>query len=164
MSSPSKGMDLLSMPQGPLSEDVKWAENFIKFLRNWVHEEIEFIPVQHIQNIYPGFEVPLRKGGFSFLYGGPLEPFPRRGERLKTYLSLVKANRGRSEILLRDDMDQKGLLSFLLPKSRSFPQVESPIDSGQPLQGGEIKMALHNSSAHRATLKTLLPLRSHRNQ
>jgi phytoene dehydrogenase-like protein len=55
-----------------------------------VHKEIEFIPVQHIQNIYPGFEVPLQKGGFHSYMEALLNLFPEEEKGLKTYLSLVK--------------------------------------------------------------------------
>src|SRR4030043_1364590 len=29
------------------------------------HEEVDFIPVHHIRNIYPGFEIHLRQGGLG---------------------------------------------------------------------------------------------------
>jgi prolycopene isomerase len=53
-------------------------------------EEIEFIPIHHIRNIYPGFEVHLRQGGFHSYLETLLDLFPEEGKGLKAYLSLVK--------------------------------------------------------------------------
>lgn len=53
-------------------------------------EEIEFIPIHHIRNIYPGFEVHLRQGGFHSYLETLLDLFPEEEKGLKAYLSLVK--------------------------------------------------------------------------
>jgi len=55
-----------------------------------VQEEIEFIPIRHIRNIYPGFEVHLHEGGFRSYLESLLELFPEEEKGLRAYLSLVK--------------------------------------------------------------------------
>jgi prolycopene isomerase len=54
------------------------------------HEEIEFIPIHHVQNIYPGFQVHLRPGGFHSYTEALFDLFPKEEKGLKTYLSIVK--------------------------------------------------------------------------
>ena len=46
------------------------------------HQEIEFIPIQHVRNLYPGFEIHLRPGGFHS-YTEALFDLPQRGERVE---------------------------------------------------------------------------------
>jgi prolycopene isomerase len=53
-------------------------------------EEIEFLPIHHIRNVYPGFEVPLRQGGFQSYLETLLDLFPEEERGLKAYLSLVR--------------------------------------------------------------------------
>ena len=53
-------------------------------------EDIEFIPIHHIRNIYPGFEVHLHPGGFHSYTEALFDLFPEEVKGLKTYLSLVK--------------------------------------------------------------------------
>jgi len=53
-------------------------------------EEIEFIPIHHIRNMYPGFEVHLHQGGFHSYLETLLDLFPEEERGLKAYLSLVK--------------------------------------------------------------------------
>jgi prolycopene isomerase len=55
-----------------------------------VQEEIEFLPIHHIRNIYPGFEVHLHQGGFHSYLETLLALFPEEERGLKAYLSLVK--------------------------------------------------------------------------
>ena len=55
-----------------------------------VQEEIEFIPIHHIRNVYPGFEVHLHQGGFQSYLETLLDLFPEEERGLKAYLSLVK--------------------------------------------------------------------------
>jgi hypothetical protein len=45
-----------SMPQVPFWVGARRVESFIIFQRDRNQEEIEFIPIHHIRNIYPGFE------------------------------------------------------------------------------------------------------------
>jgi len=53
-------------------------------------EEIEFIPIHHIRNMYPGFEVHLHQGGFQSYLEALLDLFPEEEGGLKAYVSLVK--------------------------------------------------------------------------
>jgi phytoene dehydrogenase-like protein len=53
-------------------------------------EEIEFIPIRHIRNIYPGFEVQLRQDGFHSYTDALLNLFPEEEKGLKAYLSLIQ--------------------------------------------------------------------------
>jgi phytoene dehydrogenase-like protein len=55
-----------------------------------VQEEIEFIPIHHIRNVYPSFEVHLRQGGFHSYLENLLDLFPQEEKGLRGYLSLVK--------------------------------------------------------------------------
>jgi len=76
---------------GAFVGDVTRVGNFFKILNEiGAREEIEFIPSNHVQNIYPGFEVHLRPGGFHSYTEALFDLFPREEKGLKTYLSMVK--------------------------------------------------------------------------
>src|SRR4030042_1835984 len=53
-------------------------------------KEVEFIPVRSIQNIYPGFQVKLKEGGFGSYLDALRSLFPEEKKGLGIYLSLVK--------------------------------------------------------------------------
>ena len=54
-----------------------------------IHKEIEFIPINHVRNIYPGFEVHLHPGGSHSYTEALFKLFPKEEKGLKNYLSLV---------------------------------------------------------------------------
>ena len=112
-----------------------------------VHKEIEFIPVQHIQNIYPGFEVPLRKGGFHSYMEALLALFPEEEKGLKAYLSLVKQIgeevRSYSEIT----WVKKVLFPYTFRHLIRFHKSSHQSILDNLFKGGEIKMALHTLPA-----------------
>jgi prolycopene isomerase len=49
-------------------------------------EEIEFIPIRHIRNIYPGFEVHLQDDRFNSYPEALMDLFPEEGKGLKNYI------------------------------------------------------------------------------
>ncbi len=108
-----------------------------------VHEEIEFIPIQHIQNIYPGFEVPLRKGGFHSYMEALLKLFPEEERGLNAYLSLVKQIGG--EVTSYSEMTwiKKVFFPFYFRSLVRFHKSSHQSILDNLFKGGEIKMALH---------------------
>ena len=96
-------------------------------------EEIEFIPIDHVRNIYPGFEIHLRPGGFHSYTDALFSLFPQEEKGLKTYLSMVKRIGGNKSIL-RNNHDPEDLLPLLFPKSSSVSSIQSPGDFGQSFQ------------------------------
>jgi len=111
------------------------------------HEEIEFIPVQHIQNIYPGFEVPLRKGGFHSYMEALLKLFPEEERGLKTYLSLVKQIGGEVRSYSEMTWIKKVFFPFYFRSLVRFHKSSHQSILDNLFKGGEIKMALHTLPA-----------------
>jgi phytoene dehydrogenase-like protein len=111
------------------------------------HEEIEFIPIHHIQNIYPGFEVHLRQGGFHSYTEALLNLFPEEEKGLNAYLSLVKKIgeevRSYSEITLL----KRIFFPFYFRNLVRFHKSSHKTILDNLFRGGEIKMALHTLPA-----------------
>ncbi len=109
-----------------------------------INENIEFIPIQHIRNIYPGFEVHLHPGGFLSYAEALFNLFPQEEKGLKTYLSLIK--RIGEEIKSYSEITaiQKILFPFYFRNLVRFHRSchQKILDS--LFKGQEIKMALHS--------------------
>ncbi len=107
------------------------------------HEEVDFIPIHHIRNIYPGFEVHLRQGGFNAYMEALLDLFPEEEKSLKAYLSLVK--RIGEEIKSYSEMTlmKKVLFPFCFWNLLRFHRASHKAILDRLFRGGEIKMALH---------------------
>jgi prolycopene isomerase len=108
------------------------------------HEEIEFIPIHHVQNIYPGFEVHLRPGGFHSYTEALFDLFPQEEKGLKTYLSMVKRIgdeiRSYSEITTL----KRILFPFYFRNLVRFHRSSHQMILDSLFRGEEIKMALHS--------------------
>jgi len=111
------------------------------------HEEMEFIPVHHIRNIYPGFEVHLNQGGFNSYAEALLSLFPEEEKGLKTYLSLV--GRIGEEVKSYSEMPFIKRIFFPLYFRNliRFHRTSHKTILDQLFRGGEIKMALHTLPA-----------------
>ncbi|MEW6376434.1 MAG: NAD(P)/FAD-dependent oxidoreductase [Thermodesulfobacteriota bacterium] len=108
-----------------------------------VHEDVEFIPVHHIRNIYPGFEVHLRQGGFHSYMEALLNLFPEEEKGLKTYLSLIK--RIGEEVKSYSEMTlvKKIFFPFIFRNLIRYHRTNHKKVLDDLFRGGEIKMALH---------------------
>ena len=111
------------------------------------HEDLDFIPVHHIRNIFPGFEVHLHKGGFHSYMEALLNLFPEEEKGLKTYLSLVK--RVGEEIKSYTEMTtiKKMLFPFYFWNLIRFHRTNHSEILDHLFRGREIKMALHTLPA-----------------
>jgi prolycopene isomerase len=109
-----------------------------------VHKEVDFIPIQHIRNIYPGFEIQLHPSGFHSYTEALFHLFPKEEEGLKTYLSLVK--RIGEEIKSYSEMTtiQKILFPFYFRNLIRFHRSSHQMILSHLFKGEEIKMALHS--------------------
>lgn len=108
------------------------------------HEEIEFIPIQHVRNIYPGFEVHLQPGGSHSYTDALFDLFPQEENGLKTYLSMVK--RIGEEIKSYSEMTtlKKIFFPFYFRNLVRFHRSSHRTILDNLFRGGEIKMALHS--------------------
>ncbi|HUL30531.1 MAG TPA: NAD(P)/FAD-dependent oxidoreductase [Thermodesulfobacteriota bacterium] len=108
------------------------------------HGEVEFIPIQHIRNYYPGFEVHLRPGGSHSYTDALFDLFPKEEKGLRTYLSLVKRIgdeiRSYSEITTL----QKVFFPFYFRNLVRFHRSSHKAILDSLFKGEEIKMALHS--------------------
>ena len=111
------------------------------------HEEVEFIPIHHIRNIYPGFEVHLTRGGFHSYMEALLNLFPEEEKGLRAYLSLVK--RIGEEVKSYSEMTwvRKALFPFYFWNLIRFHRTSHKAILDSLFRGGEIKMALHTLPA-----------------
>jgi len=107
-------------------------------------EDIEFIPIHHIRNIYPGFEVHLHPGGFHSYTEALFDLFPKEVKGLKTYLSLVK--RIGEEIKSYSEITtiQKIFFPFYFRNLVRFHRSSHRTILDNLFRGAEIKMALHS--------------------
>lgn len=110
-------------------------------------EEIEFTPIQHIQNIYPGFEVHLREGRFYGFMEALLNLFPEEEKGLKNYLALIK--RIGEEIKSCSEMTllKKIFFPFAFRNLFRFHRTSHKTILDNFFKGGEIKMTLHTLPA-----------------
>ncbi len=107
------------------------------------HEEIEFIPIDHIQNIYPGFEVHLHPGGFHSYTEALFNLFPKEEKGLKTYLSLVKRIGGEIKSYSEITMIQKIFFPFYFRNLVRYHRSSHQTILNNLFRGEEIKTALH---------------------
>ena len=112
-----------------------------------IHEEIEFIPIHHIQNIYPGFEVHLRQGGLQSYMEALLNLFPEEEGGLKAYLSLVRQIGEEVKSYSEMTWVKKILFPFYFRNLVRFHQTNHKTILDRLFRGGEIKMALHTLPA-----------------
>lgn len=106
-------------------------------------EEIEFIPIHHIQNIYPGFEVHLRQGGFDSTFETLLGLFPEEERGLKAYFSLVK--KIGEEVRSYSEMTwaKKVFFPYYFRNLIRFQRTDHGAILNRFFKGEEIKHALH---------------------
>lgn len=107
------------------------------------HEEIEFIPIRHIQNLYPGFEIHLSQGGFQSYMEALLNLFPEEEKGLKTYLSLVRQIGEEVRSYSEMSLIKKILFPFYFQNLVRFHKSTHKTILDRLFRGGEIKMALH---------------------
>ncbi len=109
-----------------------------------IHEEIEFIPIHQIQNLYPGFEIHFQEGGFSSYTEALLNLFPEEEKGLRTYLSLIK--RIGDEVRSYSDMTlaKRIFFPFYFKNLIRFHRTHHQTILDSLFRGGEIKMALHS--------------------
>jgi len=107
------------------------------------HEEIEFIPIDHIRNIYPGFEVHLHPGGFRSYAEALFNLFPKEGKGLKTYLSLVERIGEEIKSYSEITMIQKIFFPFYFRNLVRFHRSSHQTILDNLFRGEEIKTALH---------------------
>jgi prolycopene isomerase len=111
------------------------------------HEEVEFIPIQHIRNIYPGFEVHLHQGGFNSYWEALLNLFPEEEKGLKTYLSLVKRIGNEVKFYSEMTLIKRVLFPFYFRNLIRFHRTTHKAILDDLFRGREIKMALHTLPA-----------------
>ena len=111
------------------------------------HEGVEFIPIHHIQNIYPGFEVHLRQGGFQSYMEALLNLFPEEEKGLNTYLSLVKQIGKEVKSYSEMTWINKIFFPFYFRNLVRFHKTTHKAILDRLFRGGEIKMALHTLPA-----------------
>lgn len=109
-----------------------------------IQEEIEFIPIHHIQNIYPGFEVHLGQGGFQSYMETLLTLFPEEEKGLKAYLHLVERIGGELQSYSEMNLFKKVLFPFYFWNLIRFHQTTHQIILDHFFRGREVKMALHS--------------------
>ena len=110
-------------------------------------EDLEFIPVRHIENIYPGFKVSLQEGGFGVYTETLLSLFPEEERGLKAYLSLVKKVGEEVNSYSKMTWVKKVLFPFYFRDLIRFHQSSHKAILDRLFRGGEIKMALHTLPA-----------------
>lgn len=111
------------------------------------HEEVEFIPIHHIQNIYPGFEVHLRQGGFQSYMEALLNLFPEEERGLNAYLSMVKQIGEEVKSYSEMTWIKKIFFPFYFRNLVRFHKTTHKTILDRLFRGGEIKMALHTLPA-----------------
>jgi prolycopene isomerase len=107
-------------------------------------EDIEFIPIEHVRNIYPGFEIQLRPGGFHSYTDALFGLFPQEENGLKTYLSLVERIGEEIKSYSEITVIQKILFPFYFRNLVRFHRSSHKAILDRFFKGREIKMALHS--------------------
>jgi len=108
-----------------------------------VHEEIEFIPIHHIQNIYPGFVVHLHQGGFQPYMESLLQLFPEEEKGLRAYLKLVQRIGEEVRSYSEKRLVRSILFPFYFRNLLRYHRTTHQTILNSLFRGGEIKMALH---------------------
>lgn len=121
---------------------------FYQILRELdTHETIEFIPVHHIRNIYPGFEVSLERGGFSSYADGLQALFPEEEKGLSDYLSLVRRIGDEIKSYSAMTLTRKILFPYYFRSLIRFHRTTHQSILDRLFRGREIKLALHTLPA-----------------
>ncbi len=110
-------------------------------------EAVEFIPIHHIRNIYPGFEIRLERGGFSSYADGLKDLFPEEEKGLKDYLSLVKRIGDEMRFYSEITLTRKILFPFYFRNLIRFHRTTHQLILDRLFRGREIKIALHTLPA-----------------
>jgi prolycopene isomerase len=111
------------------------------------HEEIEFIPINDIQNIYPGFEIHMRQGGFQTYMETLLDLFPEEEKGLKVYFSLLKKIGDEIRSYSEMTWNKKIFFPFFFRNLIRFHKTSHKGILDSLFKGGEVKMALHTLPA-----------------
>jgi prolycopene isomerase len=109
-----------------------------------VQEEIEFTPIHHIRNVYPGFEVHLHQGGFQSYLETLLALFPEEERGLKTYLSLVKKIGEEVKSYSEMTWAKRIFFPFSFWNLIRFQRTSHGAILNRFFKGEEIKQALHS--------------------
>ena len=121
---------------------------FYQILREiGAHEKVQFIPIHHIQNIYPGFKVHLRQGGFQSYMETLLNLFPEEERGLKIYLALVKRIGEEVRSFSEMTLAKKILFPFYFWNLIRFQRSPHKAILDKLFRGQEIKLALHTLPA-----------------
>jgi prolycopene isomerase len=121
---------------------------FYQILRELdAHQSVEFIPVHHIRNIYPGFEVRLEQGGFSSYADGLKDLFPEEEKGLKDYLSLVRRIGDEMRSYSEMTLTRKILFPFYFRNLIRFHRTTHQTILDHLFKAREIKAALHTLPA-----------------
>jgi phytoene dehydrogenase-like protein len=124
------------------------GEEFYQILKEiGAYEHVEFIPIHHIRNIYPGFEIHLRQGGFNFYMEALMNLFPEEEKGLKNYLSLVKRIGEEVKSYSEITLFKKIFFPFYFWNLFRFHLTNHQAILDSFFRGGEIKMALHTFPA-----------------
>jgi prolycopene isomerase len=109
------------------------------------HERVDFIPVHHIKNIYPGFEFHLDQGGVHPYMEALSALFPEEEKGLKDYLSLVK--RIGKELRSYSEMTlvKKAFFPFYFSNLIRFQRATHQAILDRFFKGVEVKMILHTT-------------------
>ena len=107
-------------------------------------KEIEFIPIHHVQNIYPGFKIHLRPGGSHSYTDALFDLFPKEEKGLKTYLSMVERIGKEIESYSKITTLQKIFFPFYFRNLVRFHRFSHKAILDSLFKGEEIKMALHS--------------------
>jgi phytoene dehydrogenase-like protein len=110
-------------------------------------EEMEFIPIHSIQNIYPGFEIRVQRGGFEAYIETLFNSFPEEERGLKTYVSLIKRIGEELTSYSRMTLRKKILFPFHFRNLIRFHRLNHGQVLDRLFRGQEIKMALHTLPA-----------------
>jgi prolycopene isomerase len=106
-------------------------------------EKIEFIPIHHIRNIYPGFEVHLHQGGFQSYLETLLNLFPEEEGGLRAYLSLVEKIGKEVKSYSEGTWAKKIFFPFYFWNLIRFHRANHRTIMDRFFKGEEIKNALH---------------------
>lgn len=107
------------------------------------HREIEFIPIHHIRNLFPGFEVHLHQGGFQAYMDSLLRLFPEEEKGLRTYLRLIQKIGGEVKSYSEKGWMERFLFPFYYRNLLRYHQTTHEAILNSLFRGGEVKMALH---------------------
>jgi phytoene desaturase len=109
-----------------------------------IQRGLEFIPIDHIRNIYPGFEVHLHPGGFHSYTEALFNLFPKEQKGLKNYLSLVKRIGEEIKSYSEITLIQKIFFPFYFRNLVRFHRSSHKAILDNLFRGEEIKTALHS--------------------